>query len=300
DLISQVIGIVSMVTLAWLTQSVWALVAGWIVSSGARLLLVTWALPGPKSRLGWEPAAAHDLLHFGFWLFLSTACGFLVAQGDKAILGKYLTLEQLGLYNIGFFLASFPMLLGQTIGGRILIPLYRERPPGESPENFARLRQMRFILSGSVFVLLTVMAFGGEWIVDLMYDARYSAAGAVLVLIAVVQIPSVIGMTYDQSALAAGDSRNYFLLTAARAGLLVTGLVVGAEWLGLVGALVGQALAAIAVYPLLIWLARRHRAWDWLHDLTFAGLGLLIAVAAISLDSGPIGELLTLFGRAVP
>lgn len=299
DLISQAVGIASMVLLAWATQSVWALVAGWIVSSGTRLALVSFALPGAKSRFGWEPAAARDLLHFGAWLFLSTACGFLVAQGDKAILGKYLTLEQLGLYNIGFFLASFPMLLGQAIVGRILIPLYRERPPGAAAANFARLRQMRFALTGVIFALLTVMAFAGEWIVDLMYDPRYSAAGAILVLIAVVQIPSVIGMTYDQAALAAGDSRSFFLLTAARAVGLVCGMIIGAEWLGLVGALVGQAMAAVAVYPLLIWLARRHGAWDPLHDLSFAALGLLVAVAAIHLDSSAISELLTLFaGRA--
>lgn len=295
DLIAQAVGIVSMVVLAWATQSVWALVAGWIVTAGVRLALITLALPGPKSRFGWETAAARELVQFGGWLFLSTACGFLVAQGDKAILGKYLTLEQLGLYNIGFFLASFPMLLGQTVGGRILIPLYRERPPGEAAANFARLRQMRFLLTGAVFMLLAVMAYGGEWIVDLLYDARYSPAGAILVLIAVVQIPSVIGMTYDQSALAAGDSRNYFLLTAARALCLVAGLILGAEWLGLVGALIGQAVAALAVYPLLIWLARRHRAWDALHDGVFAAIGLVIAITAISLDSGAIAELLTLF-----
>ena len=298
DLISQAVGIVSMVLLAWATQSVWALVAGWIVSAGTRLVLVTLMLPGPKSRIRWETAAARDLLQFGFWLFLSTACGFLVAQGDKAILGKYLTLEQLGLYNIGFFLASFPMLLGQTIGGRILIPLYRERPPAASAENFAKIRRMRFALTASVFVLLAVMAFAGEAIVDLMYDPRYSAAGAILVLIAVIQIPSVIGMTYDQSALAAGDSRNYFMLTAARAVFLVTGLIVGAEWMGLVGALIGQALAALAVYPMLIWLARRHGAWDALHDMVFVVLGTGIAILAIVLDSVAIGELLTLFGGA--
>lgn len=296
DLISQMVGVVTMVALAWATQSVWALVAGWIVSSGVRLALITLALPGPKSRPGWEWAAARDLMHFGVWLFLSTAFGFMVAQGDKAILGKYLTLEQLGLYNIGFFLASFPMLLGQTIGGRILIPLYRERPPGESAANFAKLRRMRFVLTGAIFALLAVMAFGGEWIVDLLYDPRYSTAGAILVVIAVVQIPSVIGMTYDQSALAAGDSRNYFLLTALRAIFLVTGMIVGAETYGLLGALVGQALAAIAVYPFLIWLARRHRAWDALHDLSFAVLGVTLGALALRADSGAIAALQTVFG----
>ena len=298
DLISQATGIVTMVGLAWATESVWALVAGWIVSALVRLVLVIVFLPGPKSRMRWEHQAGRDLMHFGFWLFLSTACGFLVAQGDKAILGKYLTLEQLGLYNIGFFLASFPLLLGQTIGSKILIPLYRERPPAASAENFAKIRRMRFALTGAVFALLAVMIFAGEALVDLLYDPRYSAAGAILVLIAAAQIPVVIGMTYDQSALAAGDSRNYFGLTAARALCLVAGLILGAEWMGLVGALAGQALAGIAIYPMLIWLARRHGAWDALHDAVFAALGLGIAALALFIDRSAILDLLTLFGGA--
>jgi len=143
-----------------------------------------------------------------------------------------------------------------------------------------------------------VMIFAGEALVDLLYDPRYSAAGAILVLIAAAQIPVVIGMTYDQSALAAGDSRNYFGLTAARALCLVAGLILGAEWMGLVGALAGQALAGIAIYPMLIWLARRHGAWDALHDAVFAALGLGIAALALFIDRSAILDLLTLFGGA--
>lgn len=296
DLIAQAVGILAMIVLAWLMQSVWALVIGWIISAVMRLILITFFLPGPSNRFEWDRSAARDLLHFGFWLFLSTACGFLVAQGDKAILGKYLTLEQLGLYNIGFFLAAFPLMLGQTVTGRVLIPLYRERPPAVSAQNYSAIRRMRFALTSGVFVALALMAFGGEWLVDLLYDARYSSAGAILVLIAVIQIPTVIGMTYDQSALAAGDSRNYFLLTAARASLLMVGLILGAEHMGLIGALVGQAMAAIAVYPLLIWLARRHGAWDPLHDLVFLGLGLLMAFGALTLDGSAIAALVNQFG----
>ncbi|MBN2631866.1 MAG: oligosaccharide flippase family protein [Rhodobacteraceae bacterium] len=296
DLAAQAIGIAAMVGLAWLLQSVWALVVGWIISALARLALMTLYLPGPKNRLQWDPSAARDLLHFGVWLFFSTICGFLVAQGDKAILGKYLTLEQLGLYNIGFFLASFPLLLGQQVTGRILIPLYRERPPSVSRANFIAIRRMRFALTAGILGMVGIMAFAGQAIVGLLYDPRYALAGAILVLIAVVQIPTVIGMTYDQSALAAGDSQNFFWLTAARAILQVTGLVVGAEGMGLVGALIGQGLASLAVYPVLIWLARRHGAWDPLHDLTFAMLGLGLAVAALLGDPTTLAGLLMVQG----
>lgn len=296
DLISQAIGIISMVIFAFVFQSVWALVAGWIVSSAAKLILMIRFLPGQPNRLRWEPEAARDLIHFGVWLFLSTACGFLVAQGDKAILGKYLTLEHLGLYNIGFFLASFPLLLGQNVTGRILIPLYRESPPSASTENFAKIRRMRFSLTGALFVMLALMAFSGEWLVGLLYDARYSDAGAILVLIAVIQIPLVIGMTYDQSALAAGDSRNYFYLTAARALLLVVCMITGAEMMGLIGALIGQCVATVAVYPILVWLARRHGAWDPLHDIVFAVVGLVLAALALAIDQTAIRALVDVFG----
>ena len=277
---------------------VWALAFGWIVSSLARLILMLAFLPGERNHLAWEPGAGRDLIHFGVWLFLSTACGFLVAQGDKAILGKYLTLEQLGLYNIGFFLASFPLLLGQTVTGRILIPLYRERPPGASEENARALRRMRIPLTATLFVLLAIMGFAGEWIVDLLYDSRYSAAGAILVLVAVIQIPQVIGMTYDQSALAAGDSRNYFYVTLARAVLLMIFMIAGAEWNGLFGALIGQGLAGLAVYPALVWLARRHGAWDRVHDSIFALVGLLLAGSVLAFDKTAIAALMTIFGAA--
>jgi O-antigen/teichoic acid export membrane protein len=219
-----------------------------------------------------------------------------VAQGDKAILGKYLTLEHLGLYNIGFFLASFPLLLGQNVTGRILIPLYRESPPSASAENFLKIRRMRLSLTSALFVMLAIMAFSGEWLVGLLYDARYSDAGAILVLIAVIQIPQVIGMTYDQSALAAGDSRNYFYLTAARAVLLVIFMITGAEMMGLIGALIGQGIATIAVYPILVWLARRHGAWDPLHDTLFAVVGLALGISALALDQTALRALVALFG----
>lgn len=300
DLLAQAIGILSMVLMAWIMQSVWALAIGWIVSALARLLLMWAYLPGERNRLQWEPEAGRDLIHFGIWLFLSTACGFLVAQGDKAILGKYLTLEHLGFYNIGFFLASFPLLLGQTVTGRILIPLYREKPPSASVENFNAIRRMRFPLTATIFVLLALMAFAGESLVDLLYDSRYASAGAILVLIAVIQIPTVIGITYDQSALAAGDSRNYFYVTLVRAVLLMVCMIVGAEMMGLIGALAGQAIAAIAVYPALVWLARRHGAWDGLHDLIFALSGLALAAAVLLFDKTAISALIAMYGGGAP
>ncbi len=83
-------------------------------------------------------------------------------------------------------------------------------------------------------------------------------------------VPTALGMTYDQAALAAGDSRSFFIYSAARAaaqtGLVLTGVI----WYGLFGAIVAMGISSLVTYPVLVWLARRHRVWDPLHDLGFA------------------------------
>jgi O-antigen/teichoic acid export membrane protein len=291
DLSSQVIGAIAMVALALLTRSVWALVIGLVIGAAAKLVLAHVLLPQAGNRLSWEPQAARELIHFGKWLFLSTALAFLIAQGDKAILGKYLSLDMLGIYNIGYFLASSPLLLGGAIISRTLIPLYREKPPGASAENFRKIRFVRFGLTGGLLTLVLLMAFCGVWLVNILYDPRYSAAGAIIVMIACAQILQVIGLTYDQSALAAGDSRSFFFLFAARATVQIAFFVTGVEMGGLIGALAGQGLSMLIVHPLIILLARRHNAWDPLHDVLFALAGLSLGGIALWLNRDAIGAL---------
>lgn len=284
DMITQVSGLVVAILLAWATGSVWALVISGLVSCAVEVV-ITWVfLPGAPNRFRWERAATQELVTFGKWIFLSTVCGFFFSQSDKLLMGKYLTLDLLGIYNIGYFLAAFPMLLGGMVTRRILIPIYRETPPRESRENFLRLRRMRFIVTGALMVLVGIFACLGHWLVGLMYDERYLAAGAVTVVIACMQMPQIIVQTYDQAALAAGDSRTFFVLALARAVLMIGCIVTGLELGGLLGALLGIGAAYVLAYPVVVWLARRMGAWDPLHDALFALVAVGLGALAIWLN----------------
>lgn len=279
EITTQVVGLIAAITLAWLTQSVWALVVSGIVSALAQLLFMHILIPGRGNRWRLEKAATHELMHFGKWIFLSTLCGFLILQGDKVILGKYLSLDQFGVYNIGYFLASFPLLLGTMVIRRVVIPVHRESPPRVSRENFLRLRKMRFIATAVLMAMLLSVAALGIWLVDLMYDERYLMAGAVVVALACMQVPQIIVLTYDQAALAEGDSQRFFVLSAARAAAMTVGLLLGFELAGLFGALIAQGVAMIVIYPVVIWLARKQGAWDPLHDMVFFVIGGGLAAA---------------------
>ena len=275
DLTSQLIGLVAMVALAWWLQSVLALVIGGVVGPLAKLAL-TWSfLPGPANRFRWEYAAVKELVTFGKWIFLSTAFWFFASQGDRAVLGKYLSLESLGIYNIAFFLASFAMQLGTAVTGRVMIPVYRD-----ARHEVRKIAKLRAGISGVILTLLLLMAFAGPAVVGLLYDARYGLAGGIVTLLAVAQIPQVIGMSYDQAALAAGDSRRFFVVSASRAVFQITCLIAGVTLFGLIGAIVGIGVAHLLTHPVMIWLARKHDAWNMRHDVTYAlGAGALGALA---------------------
>jgi O-antigen/teichoic acid export membrane protein len=156
-----------------------------------------------------------------------------------------------------------------------MIPVYRD-----AKHETAKISKLRFGISGVVLTLLLVMAAAGPWLVAVLYDPRYAAGGGIVTLLAIALIPQVIGMSYDQAALAAGDSRRLFVLSASRAMFQISFLIVGVSLFGIIGAIVGIGLAHLLTYPVIIWLARTHDAWDMRHDVICAivagGMGALV------------------------
>ncbi|MDM7459433.1 MAG: oligosaccharide flippase family protein [Paracoccus sp. (in: a-proteobacteria)] len=277
ELAGAVISTTLTVAMAAVIGSAWALVIALVLSALVNLALVWWLLPGAPNRFEWDRSAAAELIAFGKWILPSTILGFALAQGDKAILGRFLTMSELGIYNIAFFLASFPLMLGTALVGRLMIPVYRNVNEDPSARRWRQLRRMRFGLTGAFLSLLAVLAILGPQLVDLLYDNRYAEAGPLLTLVALATIPQLIGMTYDSAALAAGNSRGFFWLMLLRATLFISFFLIGAQWGGIPGALLGQAMAAIAAYPFLVGLARKHGIWDWRHDLAYGLVGAALA-----------------------
>jgi len=154
-----------------------------------------------------------------------------------------------------------------------------------APSELPALRRFvrRYLQYGTVALLgaLVLIEGAGPWLVDLLYDVRYAQAGAIVVVLACGMIPQVIGMTYDQAALAAGDSRRFFVFSGSRAVIQVVFLLVGIMQFGLLGALVALGLSMILVHPILIWLAREHAAWDAPHDIVTGLAGVAIIALAL-------------------
>ncbi len=291
NLSTQAIGLCITMAMAWVTGSVWALAIGMVITETIRVLGLHLFMPGHVDRFRLEREAAGELIRFGKWIFLSTACAFLISQGDRLVLGHYLSLDLLGIYIIGITIGLFPQMLGQTILERLMIPIYRDLPPAASVDNFRKLSRIRALFTAGLMTLVLGLALTGPWLISVLYDPRYLLAQPVVVLISCTVLLRLVGITYDRAALAAGDSRGFFWLQVSRA-LLQTGFfIIGAELAGLGGAMVGQALSVIATYGMQLRLARRHGAWDARHDAITIPVALALAGLALWLHADLVAAL---------
>lgn len=292
EVASQALSIVITITLAFLLRSVWALVLGTVIGAVMKQVLFIILMPGHRNRLQIDRSALGELIHFGKWIFLSTICGFLVNQADRAILGKFISLEMLGIYTVGFFLASVPMMLARPLTSKIVFPLYKQRPPAQSEENRRKIFGMRWMLTAGLLGLSAVLALSGDWLVHLLYDDRYALAGPILVVLTVSQMPVIILSSHDQLLLAVGDSQRFLTRVAASAVVQVALLIVGVMYFGILGAAVARGATALIVYPVLVTAIRRYGGWDPRHDAAYGAVALCIGALALWVNSAAIAQLI--------
>lgn len=277
-LLAQVAGLVTMIGFALIWPSVWSLVVGGLVSC----LFGVWAshrfMPGVKNRLRWEPQAVRELLGFGRFIFVSTIASYFVTQGDKLFLGRTISLADLGIYNIAFFLAAFPGMLGGMVASQILFPLYRQLPPSGGARNLAKIRRARDLVTAGQMALFALLAVVGIPLINLLYDHRYVAAGPMLVIMSLGQMPGSMLVGSSNQLLAEGDSRSFSHLEIYRS-ILKMGLMIGCFWLfGLFGILITPVLTFLGTYPLQQYYLARFKGTDLPRDALF----MLVSLAVIA------------------
>ncbi|MFK9255777.1 oligosaccharide flippase family protein, partial [Escherichia coli] len=69
------------------------------------LLSHVW-LPGTANRWCWDKSALGEIIHVGRWIVASSIMSFLVANGDRLLLGGILDAHLLGVYAIAYLIFS--------------------------------------------------------------------------------------------------------------------------------------------------------------------------------------------------
>ncbi len=245
---AQLAGAVVMLVWAWLTRSIWSLVAAGIVASLVTVVLSHVWLPGIRNRFRFDRKAARSLFAFGSWIFLSTVAFFASEQLDRIIFGKITTMATLGVYSIAVMLAAAPTYALLKLSTSVLFPLYSrvQHSSSDLAEVFVSARWPLLVFGGWATAGLVA---GGPTIVRLLYDSRYWEAGWMLQILAGgLWFGLVLNGTAGSVILAVGRSEWTAAIALAKVAAMVAFVPLG-YWLGgFPGAVAGLAASELVRY----------------------------------------------------
>jgi PST family polysaccharide transporter len=100
-LIASVMPALVAIPMAILGMGVWSLVAGTLAGS-LFFMLALWGKSDWRPQCHFETDVARRLAKFGAWVVLESFGAWLIIWGDSVLLGRYLGMEQLGIYRVAW------------------------------------------------------------------------------------------------------------------------------------------------------------------------------------------------------
>ncbi|HEX4131703.1 MAG TPA: oligosaccharide flippase family protein [Pirellulales bacterium] len=285
---AQAAGVIANCTWALVHPSVWALMAGAIISAVVRMAFSHALNRQMPNHFAWDREAIGELMHFGRWIFLSTIITFCALQGDRILLSKLIPLDMLGVYTVAITVALMPNVLLGTLTFSVLYPLLCHAGRTDHRRLETRLLRARGTLLKFGLAMVFAVGAGAELFFHLLYDPRYYDAVWMTRLMCVPVWMMVLNTTLETSLLALGDSRSAAGCNLAKFLANTLGALVGFHFGGVPGFILGLAAGGLAAQGMLLWALARHDICVVSQDVQHTAL--LIAAGGIA----------TLVGMIVP
>ncbi|HEY2899544.1 MAG TPA: oligosaccharide flippase family protein, partial [Polyangia bacterium] len=184
ELSCQVFSIAVTIGASWALRSVWGLLIGSLAGDVARVALSFALLPGQRHHWLLDHDAVTEIVRVGRWIILSTAVTYAANNLDRLLMGRLLSVRDVGVYSIAFQIVSAVTGLGRALGSRVLFPILAETARQSRDKLYPRLRQGRALWILPTVAALLVLAIWGDVAIRLLYKADYQAAGWMLRVLA--------------------------------------------------------------------------------------------------------------------
>lgn len=272
---AQATSLLIMIPWAYWSPSVWPLVGGALASASFKTVASHRLDVGYRNRLAWDAKSRAALTHFGKWIFGASAVAFVAAQGDRLLLGRFLGVAELGVYSIAVFMSEAVSTVITRITYGVLYPLFsRLRADGNANLRDVYYRS-RLALDALALPALGALTMLAPWVVHLLYDHRYAAAGWILQALAPRVAMTCMLTPCETSLFAQGQSRWGFFRNIARLGWMLVTLPLGWHFGGLRGLVLAVALSEVPLF-FVLW-PPFYRAGMLRPLLELRGVGLYFA-----------------------
>ncbi len=268
EMLTASAGAATIIALAYLDFGIAAPIAGIFVST-ILTTVVSHLLPGSSRRPSFvlDPTAKREILHFGRWIFLSSCLTAGIHRGDQLLLGRFVGAAQLGIYQVALALSEVPdVLIGRVING-VLFPALAQ-VHNQAPADFAKqYYRTRLWLDPPTFLAIGGLVGMAGWIIDLLYDDRYSSAAVMLQILALRTAVQISSTLCETCFFAKGESsfsfrRNLFVSVA-----MLISIPIGHAVAGIEGILWATVVARAFAFPVLWPAAHARGFFRWQREL---------------------------------
>jgi O-antigen/teichoic acid export membrane protein len=236
--ISRVIGsfLVSAATLvlAFILRSIWALLLGLLLRS-LYDLAASYIIQKKRPRIDFNTKMARELIRYSKYLTGAGILLFFTTQGDDAIIGKILGMEELGFYTYAYLIANIPATHFTNMISEVFFPSYSAISHDSDRLKNAFLSIYKFIAYVSIPVGVTLFVFSEE-IVTLMLGQRWEPAVAPLQILVAFGIVRSLAATTGPVFKAIGKPNVTFWLVLVKLVLIISALYPLTKYYGLMGA----------------------------------------------------------------
>lgn len=248
ELATRFVAIATMIVIAWINSSIWALIIGAIVGGIFKAIASYIVFPGHKYKLMLQTESSKEILSFGKWIFISSIIMFVAEQSDRIILGKIIPFELLGIYSIAYMFANIPKILLKQVSYKVIFPLISRYSDLPRLQLKSKLNRQRWKLHFPVSLIILILGGFGDLIIRSLYDVRYYQAAWMMPLLSLGSWFSVLFFLASPSLLALGKPVYIAQSRILRLVVVVFGLIIGFKLNGIVGAIIVISFSDLPAY----------------------------------------------------
>lgn len=302
DICSAVAGLVVGIVFALATRSYWALVA-------MQAATLTVQLAGAFICAKWRPGAAtfdeefRRMVGLGAGFSTFNLLNFLSRNADLILIARFHGATALGFYERAYKMMLAPLWQSVTPFGRVLTPVLSRLQNDPVTYRQRYFESVALLMSVVQPAIVAALMFS-DAAVGLVLGPGWLPSSPIFFWLCLTALHQVQTLSLGWLFVSQGRAREFALLGAIGAGVIVTSFVIGLPY-GPVGVAMAYAIADIGLRaPITWWVAGRRGPVDlaaMLRSFTPHAVAMAASAAALALWSriSGLGETPTLIGAAI-
>jgi len=230
NLSSEVVGFLISVAWAVASPTPWAIVAGRVAAAvvytvGSHLIA--------KNRVSllWDRSAARDILIFGTGIFFSTATYFLGGESERLVIGKFISMAELGCFSLALTLSAAPSRVIQQVVGQVFFPVMAKSIRKDRDAAAGHFRSARYVfLTLGTLLSMGFIAYGHRLVVILL-PPKYEMTAWMLQFMGFRAGLEIFAAPSSSLILACGDSKYAAAMNTSRLVRMFSGVSQNSEFI---------------------------------------------------------------------